>query len=99
MRQGLTYMKDYSLSVSDRINKLRIFLREYDKEKEQADREKFLKINGFDATDDDAKRALVDELFLVYAQRYPKDDWERNEYTHSPHTELMRIGWRPSFNS
>ena len=96
MKNGLIYLNDLSLSVSKRIANLRIFLREYYEEKERVNREQFRIINGFDATDDDAKRAVVDELFLVVFQRYPKDDHERNDYTYSPITNMMRIGWRPT---
>ena len=64
-------------------------------EKEKLEMEQFKKINGFAADDDDAKRAIVDEVVYAILGRYPKDDEERNHYTHSRENPMMRIGWKP----
>jgi len=93
---GREYIKDDSVPVPRRINNWRIFLREYRKEKEKIEMEQFQEINGFAATDDDAKRKLINELFCEIMQRYPKDDDERNEYTYVRNKNgMMKIGWRP----
>jgi hypothetical protein len=93
---GKTFIEDDSIPVPKRIKNLRIFLRTFHKEKEKLKMAQFKQINGFAADDDDAKRALVDQLVYEIFNRYPKDDEERNRYTHSRENYMMRIGWKPS---
>jgi len=93
---GKTFIADDSIPVPKRIRNLRIFLRTFHKEKEKINMIHFKQINGFAADDDDAKRALVDNLVYEVLNRYPKDDEERNRYTHSRENGMMRIGWKPS---
>jgi len=92
---GKIFIEDVSIPISKRVKNLRIFLRTYNKEKEKLEMEQFKKINGFAADDDDAKRAIVDEVVYAILGRYPKDDEERNHYTHSRENPMMRIGWKP----
>jgi len=93
---GTIFMEDVSVSVVKRIQHFRKFLKEFRKESERLKMEQFEKQNGFAATDDRAKRILVDQMVYTYLKRYPKDDDERNEYTYSNSNPMMRIGWRPS---
>lgn len=53
--------------------------------------------NGFDATDDDAKRALIDEVYAEANLPLPATDEERNEVFEEDDEwiNMMRIGWRP----
>jgi hypothetical protein len=94
---GISFMNDASLPINTRIYKYRGFLREYRNERIKAQMERFREVNGFDPTDDDAKRKLVDELYYEVFQRYPKDDDERNKYTYSYRRimNMMMIGWKP----
>ena len=92
---GKLFFQDLSIPVAKQVQDWRTFLKEFRKEKEKQSMALFKEINGFAADDDDAKRALVDQLCYEITKRYPKDDDERNEYTHSPN-HLMMIGWRPS---
>lgn len=92
---GMTFFEDLSIPVSKQVKNWRAFLKQFRKEKEKQSMALFREINGFAADDDEAKRALVDALFVEHLQRYPKDDDERNEYTRSPNP-MMMIGWRPS---
>jgi len=95
-KMGIEFLKDSTVPISTRIHNYREFLRDFRKEKQKRKMRKFREINGFDATDDDAKRKIVDELFYEVFQRYPVDDEERNEYTHSSsNMGIMKIGWRP----
>ena len=91
---GTIYMENDSMPISNRIHALRKFLREFRKESEKIKMAQFKKINGFAADDDDAKRTLVDKMVFQYLKRYPKNDDERNEYTHSHSNPMMKIGWR-----
>ena len=93
---GKIFIEDITIPVSKRVKNLRIFLRSFHKEKEKIKMQHFKQITGFAADDDDAKRALVDKLVYEMFNRYPKDDEERNHYTHSRENYMMRIGWKPS---
>ena len=92
---GYSIIADPSFPVPKRIDNWRKYLREYRQEKTKIMMKHFQEINGFAATDDDAKRALVDELYFEIFQKLPKDDEERNKYTLCRVTPMMRIGWRP----
>ena len=92
---GRSIISDLSIPVTTRIDNWRKYLREYRQEKTKIMMKLFQEINGFAATDDDAKRALVDELYFEIFQKLPKDDEERNKYTLCRVTPMMRIGWRP----
>ena len=54
--------------------------------------------NGFDATDDDAKRALIDAVYAETSLPPPTTDEERNAILEGEEDwiQMMRIGWRPS---
>jgi hypothetical protein len=90
---GKIFVQDVSMPLSKRIKILRTFMKEVRIEIEKRKMAQFQSLNGFAADDDDAKRALVDQLVYDHMKRYPKDDDERNEYISSP---MMEIGWRPS---
>jgi hypothetical protein len=90
---GSIFIHDISMPVSKRVKKLRTFMKEVRIETEKLKMEQFKSLNGFAADDDNAKRALVDQLVYHHLKRCPKDDDERNEYISSP---MMEIGWRPS---
>jgi hypothetical protein len=92
---GRSIISDLSVPVTKRIHIWRQYLREYRQEKNKIMMQHFQEINGFAATDDDAKRALIDELFFDIFRRLPKDDEERNQYTSCRSTQMMKIGWRP----
>jgi hypothetical protein len=96
MKIGLSYLEDTTCSISRRIHNFRVFLRKQRIEKEKNAMIKFKAENGFEATDDVAKRKVVDSLFYSVYQRYPVDDTERNEYTYTGTSlNIMKIGWRP----
>jgi hypothetical protein len=92
---GYSIVADLSVPVARRIDNWRKYLREYRQEKTKIMMKLFKEINGFEATDDNAKRALIDELHVEIFKRLPKDDDERNQYTWSRETPMMKIGWRP----
>lgn len=95
---GMAFLNDASLPINIRVYKYRGFLREYRNERVKIQMKRFREINGFDPTDDDAKRKLVDELYYEVFQKYPKDDDERNKYTYSHRRimNMMMIGWKPA---
>jgi hypothetical protein len=82
------------------LGQMRAFLREVDYYKEKLLMNQFYEKNGFAANDDDAKRALIDEL-CQETSSCPTTDQERNELVHTNHptewTDMMRIGWRPKY--
>jgi len=92
---GYSIIADPSFPVPKRIDNWRTYLREYRQEKNKIMMKLFKEINGFEATDDNAKRALIDELHVEIFKRLPKDDDERNQYTWSRETPMMKIGWKP----
>jgi hypothetical protein len=90
---GTIFIHDISMPVSQRVKKLRTFMRDVRIEAEKIKMTQFKQLNGFAADDDNAKRALIDQVVYERLKQYPKDDDERNEYISSP---MMQIGWRPS---
>lgn len=90
---GTIFIHDISMPVSQRVKKLRTFMRDVRIEAEKMKMTQFKQLNGFAADDDNAKRALIDQVVYERLKQYPKDDDERNEYISSP---MMQIGWRPS---
>jgi hypothetical protein len=92
---GTIFIQDVSKPISERVKTLRAFLKEFRNESEKLKMAQFKTMNGFAADDDNAKRALIDQLVYRHSKRYPTDDDERNEYTSSPNP-MMKIGWRPS---
>jgi hypothetical protein len=96
METGHIYLNDASMPVSKRIHAFQKFLREFRVEKEKLTMQHFKEQNGFEATDDDAKRTLVDGLFHKLHGSYPKDDEERNSYISASYGSIMKIGWTPS---
>lgn len=95
MEAGRSYLNDNSMSVSKRIYAFQQFLREFHREKERLTMVYFKEKNGFEATDDDAKRALVDGMIRKAHCLPAKDDEERNEYIPATHGSIMKIGWKP----
>ena len=96
MEAGRAYLNDDSMPVYKRIHAFQQFLREFRVEKEKLTMKYFKERNGFEATDDDAKRSLVDRLFQKARGSCPKDDDERNEYISASYDSIMKIGWTPS---
>ena len=92
---GSHYLQNTMYPVSTRIKLFRVWFREYREEKQRLQMEQFYQLNGFEATDDDAKRALIDEVHYEVTGRYPADDEERNLYTKSRNTPMMQVGWEP----
>ena len=92
---GTIIIQDISMSVPQRVKTLRTFMRDLRIESEKIKMVQFKYVNGFAADDDDAKRALVDQLVYDHLKRYPNNDDERNEYI-SSRNPMMEIGWRPS---
>lgn len=90
---GTIFIRDISMPFHQRVKTLRAFMRDVRIESEKIKMAQFKQLNGFAADDDNAKRALIDQLVYHHSKRYPKDDDERNEYISSP---MMQIGWRPS---
>jgi hypothetical protein len=96
MEAGRAYLNDVSMSVSKRIYMFQQFLREFRREKEKLTMQYFKEQNGFEATDDHAKRALVDRMFRKIKGRNPMNDEERNEYISASYGSIMKIGWMPT---
>ena len=82
------------------LAQMQAFLNEVAYYKEKQMMSQFYETNGFAATDDDAKRALIDELCRS-SSSCPTTDEERNELVHTNRptewTDMMRIGWRPQY--
>ena len=80
---------------------LTTFLDEVAYHKEKQMMIQFHEKNGFDATDDDAKRALLYEICNQIDYPYPTTDEERNEIIQmgdsTEWTDMMRIGWQPMY--
>jgi hypothetical protein len=95
MEAGRAYLNDYSMPVSKRIHAFQQFLREFHVEKEKLTMKHFKEQNGFEATDDDAKRALVDSMIRKARGSNPKNDEERNSYISASYGSIMKIGWEP----
>lgn len=96
MEAGRGYLTDESMPVSKRIYTFQQFLREFRREKEQLAMMHFKEKNGFEATDDNAKRALVDRLYRKICGSRPKDDEERNTCIPASYGSIMKIGWMPT---
>ena len=96
MEAGRAYLNDESMPVSKRIYTFQQFLREFRREKERMTMQYFKEQNGFEATDDNAKRSLVDRLVRKVRGTNPKDDEERNEYISASYGSIMKIGWMPT---
>jgi hypothetical protein len=83
------------------LGKMRSFLEEVDYYKEKHLMNQFYETNGFAATDDDAKRALLYEICNEIYHLYPTTDEERNEIIQmgkpTEWTDMMRIGWKPKY--
>jgi hypothetical protein len=92
---GQHLLQDPAYPVPQRIQLLRKWFREYREEKQRLQMAQFYELNGFEAFDDEAKRALIDEVHYEVMGRYPKDDMERNLYTKSRNTPMMQVGWYP----
>ena len=95
MEAGRAYLNDDSMTVSKRIHAFQQFLREFRVEKEKLTMQHFKEQNGFEATDDDSKRALVDRMVRKARGSSPKDDEERNSYISASYGSIMKIGWEP----
>ena len=83
------------------LEQLQLFLDEVAYYKEKSMMIEFYDKNGFNATDDDAKRALIDECCDEISCSRPVTDEERNEIIQmskpSEWTDMMVIGWRPRY--
>jgi hypothetical protein len=94
----LFYEKEESTEIQ---TQLAAFLDEVAYYKEQQMMIQFREKNGFDATDDDAKRALLYEICNEIYHLYPTTDEERNEIIQmgdsTEWTDMMRIGWCPQY--
>lgn len=75
--------------------KIRTFIHDLLRQKEIIDMRRFYALNGFDAEDDAAKRALIDELYYAHTHEHLHTDEERN--TLAEGDEMMRIGWRRQY--
>ena len=75
--------------------KIRTFLHDLLRQKEIIDMKRFYTLNGFSAEDDDAKRALIDELYYDHTKEQLHTDEERNVWVEGD--EMMRIGWRRQY--
>lgn len=91
-------MNDTQYTIHERIENWKAYLQEFYAEREKILMRVFRERNGFDATDDDAKRNLIDTLYFDVFHRYPRDDEERNRYCSSAIVDrlLMKIGWKPN---
>jgi hypothetical protein len=80
---------------------LTTFLDEVAYHKEKQMMIQFREKNGFDAIDDNAKRALLYEICNQIDYPYPTTDEERNEIIQmgdsTEWTDMMRIGWKPMY--
>ena len=83
------------------LAQMQAFLNEVAYYKEKQMMSQFYETNGFAATDDDAKRALLYEICNEIYHLYPTTDEERNEIIQmgepTEWTDMMRIGWRPQY--
>lgn len=83
------------------LGKMQTFLNEVEYYKEKQMMSQFYELNGFAATDDDAKRALLYEICNETYHLYSATDEERNEIIQmgkpTEWTDMMRIGWRPQY--
>jgi len=91
------YLNDSAYPVPERVTRWRAFLHEVYTERERLLRTQFYQLNGFDATDDKAKRRVIDAVSLKMTGRQPTTDQERDRLTYCKHPlrPLMWIGWKP----
>jgi len=93
--------KELAEFVSNFLGQIQSFLNEVAYYKEKLLMDEFYEKNGFAATDDDAKRALLYEICNEIDYPYPTTDDERNEIIQmgdsTEWTDMMRIGWHPSY--
>jgi hypothetical protein len=82
--------------MDDVKQKIRTFLHDLSRQKEIIDMKRFYTLNGFSAEDDDAKRALIDELYYAHTNEHLHTDEERNMWAEG--NEMMRIGWRRQYS-
>jgi hypothetical protein len=99
---NLSHILFYENKESSEIQtQLAAFLDEVAYHKEKQMMIQFREKNGFDATDDDAKRALLYEICNEIYHDYPPTDEERNEIIQmgdsTEWTDMMRIGWQPIY--
>ena len=97
MEAGRIYLNDETMSVSKRVQALQQFIHEFQQEKERLSMVHFKETNGFEATDDNAKRSLVDKLYRKICGSHPKDDAERNACIPASYGSIMKIGWTPNY--
>jgi hypothetical protein len=94
----LFYKNEESIEIQTHLT---AFLDEVAYHKEKQMMAQFREKNGFDATDDDAKRALLYEICNEIDYPYPTTDEERNEIIQmddlTEWTDMMRIGWQPMY--
>jgi hypothetical protein len=97
MEAARQFLNDLIYSVTERVKRWRAFLREVSVQKERQLMAQFRALNGFDPTDDVAKRRTIDEVALQMTGRRPLSDTARNALTITAHPmrQMMRIGWRP----
>jgi hypothetical protein len=92
---GSQHLLNTNYPVAQRLQLFREWYREYREEKQRLQMAQFYELNGFEAMDDEAKRALIDEVHYEVMGCYPKSDEERNIYTRARHTPMMQVGWYP----
>lgn len=94
---GQVFLNDTQYTMKQRLDNWKNFLEEFFIERDKILMKSFKEKNGFEATDDDSKRKLIDTVFYEHCHRYPKDDYEREyyNYSHMVDRHLMRIGWKP----
>jgi len=97
MEAGRAYLNDESMPIPKRVYRFQKFLGEFHREKEQLAMKYFKEQNGFDATDNESKRALVDDLYRKIRGTSPKDDEERNACIPASYGSIMKIGWTPNY--
>jgi len=98
---NLSHILFYEQESTEIQSQLAAFLDEVAYYKERQMMTQFYEKNGFNATDDDAKRALLYEICNEIYHLYPTTDDERNEIIQmgesTEWTDMMRIGWRPQY--
>ena len=98
---NLSHILFYEQESTEIQTQLAAFLDEVAYHKEQQMMKQFYEKNGFAATDNDAKRALLYEICNEIYHLYPTTDEERNEIIQmgepTEWTDMMRIGWRPQY--
>lgn len=97
MEAARQFLNDLAYSVVERVKRWRAFLRDVSVEKERILMAQFRALNGFDPTDDAAKRRTIDQVAKEMTGRTPLSDTARDWLTITSHPmrQMMRIGWRP----